>query len=125
MKKAIRLVLVLAILLCAALPVNATSYWIVDDAGLLTEDEITVLDAFAARLVNDYGMDVVILTVESLEGKSSEAFADDYFDDNGYGYGENASGVLLLLSMEYRDWAISTSGDCIRIFSDRQLDNIF
>jgi uncharacterized protein len=52
------------------------------------------------------------------------AYADDYFDYNGYGYGSNYDGVLLLISMENRDWHISTCGFGITAFSDRALDYI-
>ena len=41
-------------------------------------------------------------------GKTAEAYADDYYDYNGYGYGENDDGLLLLVSMGEREWAITT-----------------
>ena len=125
MKNMTRILLVLLLLASCVLPVSAASRWIIDGAGLLTEDEITNLDALAANLVNEYQMDIVIVTVDSLGNKSSEQFADDYFDENGYGYGENFSGVLLLLSMEYRDWAISTCGDTIYALTDYGIQELF
>ena len=54
--------------------------------------------------------DVIVVTVASLDGKTAESYADDYFDFNGYGLGQDRDGILLLLSMEDRDWAISTHG---------------
>ena len=125
MRKLILCILILC-LLCgvAALSQGATSR-VVDEAGLLTDAQAKELSAIADQLSRTHNADIVIVTVNSLGYRSAESFADDYFDDNGYGIGSNYSGILLLLSMEYRDWAISTSGDCIRIFSDRQLDNIF
>ena len=29
------------------------------------------------------------------DGKTAQAYADDYYDYNGYGYGENDDGILL------------------------------
>ena len=60
----------------------------------------------------------------SLDGKTAESYADDYFDFNGYGLGQDRDGILLLLSMEDRDWAISTHGFAITAFTDAGLDYI-
>lgn len=79
----------------------------------------------AQALADAYRIDVVIVTVWSLDGKSSEAYADDFFDGNGYGYGQGNSGVLLLLAMEYRDWAISTCGDGIYALTDYGIESVF
>lgn len=71
-------------------------------------DEISVRQNF----------DVVIVTVGSLGAKSAQAFADDYYDCNGYGMGADRDGVLLLISMEERDWYISTCGYGIEAITD-------
>lgn len=64
---------------------------------------------------------MIIVTVDSLNGKTVEEYADDYYDDNGYGYGENDSGILFLVAMDDRQWNISTSGDAITAFTDAGL----
>ena len=98
---------------------------IVDDAGLITDSAESSLSVQAERISDTYGVDVVIVTVYSLDGESAQDYADDYFDYNGYGIGADYSGILLLISMEYREWAISTCGECIRYFSDWELDQLF
>lgn len=119
------------ILLCALLVLTtplsalAAAPKIVDEAGVLSNDELLDLQQRADELVNQYGIDVVIVTVDSLNGKTSESYADDYFDENGYGIGPSHSGVLLLISMEYRDWAISTCGDGIYAITDYSIQNLF
>lgn len=125
MKRWILLSLCLVILICSSLSVSASSPKIVDDAGLLTEDEAAKLEEKARILADTYKMDVVIVTVWSLDGESSEAYADDYFDYNGYGIGDDHSGVLLLLSMEYRDWAISTTGKAIYALTDYGVHSVY
>ena len=125
MRKFILCILILCLLCGTAALAQGAASRVVDDADLLTDSQIRELTAVADQLSRTYNADIVIVTVDSIGYSSAESFADDYFDENGYGMGSNYSGILLLLSMEYRDWAISTSGDCIRIFSDRQLDNIF
>ncbi len=86
---------------------------VVDNAGLFTPQEAEILTEMALELRQNYEMDIVILTVDSLEGASPRDFADDYYDQNGYGCGPAYSGALFLISMEYRDWYISTSGDAM------------
>ncbi len=91
---------------------------LVDDAGLLSDDQNSELLFNLERISNEYECDVAIITVSSLDGYSSDSFADDYFDYNGYGYGESFSGILFLVSTEHRDWAISTYGKAFDIFND-------
>jgi uncharacterized protein len=69
-------------------------------------------------------VDVVIVTVESTGELTPMEYADDFFDYNGYGFGESRDGVLLLVSMEDRDWWISTSGYGITAFTDAGIDYI-
>ena len=125
MRKIVILLLLLCLLTALLPAAHGYTSRVVDDAALLTADEHRQLTEIADQLSEKHNADIVIVTVDSLGHKSAEAFADDYFDDNGYGIGSNRSGILLLLSMEYRDWAISTSGNCIRVFSDRKIDSIF
>lgn len=120
MKKLAALFLCAVLILSLSIPVLASggSPKIVDQADLLTSYEEETLEQKAQQLADTYGIDVVILTVHSLGGKDITAYADDYFDYNGYGIGPEYSGVLLMLSMEYRDWAISTCGDGIEALTD-------
>lgn len=98
---------------------------IVDKYDLLTTNQEKDLEAKAREIADEYDMDVVIVIVWSLDGKTAEAFADDYFDYNGYGIGKDYSGTLFLLSMEYRDWAISTCGDSIYALTDYGIELLF
>ena len=100
---------------------------LVDKERLLTDSQAEALSVRLKEIGDAYRCDVVIVTVPSLGSKTSEAFADDYFDYNGYGYGAtpdangttiNGDGILLLISMEDRDFAISTSGYGITAFTD-------
>ena len=125
MKRLILPLLCLLLFISLTTPVAASLPHVVDHADLLSAQEEAYLEAKASQLVENYQMDVVILTVDSLEHQSSEAYADDYYDQNGYGIGYDGSGVLLLLSMEYRDWAISTCGDAIYALTDYGIQSIF
>ena len=63
-------------------------------------------------------MNVVVVTENSLDGKSAQDYADDFFDYNGHGYGDDDSGVLFLIGMDERKWAITTYGYGITAFTD-------
>lgn len=91
---------------------------LVDEAGLLTHEEGDSLLLKLDEISERQNLDVVIVTVDSLGGKSSTEYADDFFDYNGYGMGTSYDGILLLISMEERDWAISTTGYGITVFTD-------
>lgn len=118
MKRILSISIVVILVLALSLPVFAGQSRVADNAGLLTEWEAEVLSAELDTISDQWSMDFVVVTTDSLEGKSAQAYADDYFDENGYGMGADYSGVLLLLSMEDRDWAISTCGQAISTFTD-------
>ena len=116
-----------AILLCLSLltaPAMAEGILLVDDADLLSYNQMVEIMDRLEPIRTKYGCEVAIAAVPSLGDKDPQTFADDYFDENGYGCGDDGDGILLVLSMEYRDYAITTCGKAIDIFSDRDLDYI-
>lgn len=95
---------------------------LVDDAGILTETEKTDLTAKLDEISERLQCDVAVAVVNSLEGKTAQVFADDYYDYNGYGMGSGDDGVLLLLSMGERKWAVSTYGTAFSAINDTAMD---
>ena len=113
----------LLLTILAAMPVSAKEGEsrfprLVDGADLLTEREEGELLAKLDEISERQQLDVVVVTTDSTEGQEPMAYADDFYDYSGYGFGENHDGVLLLVSMEERDWWISTSGYGITAFTD-------
>lgn len=98
---------------------------LVDNADLLTDREERSLNSKLERISEDQECEAAIVTVYSLDGKTATEYADDFFDYNGYGYGDNDDGILLLVSMEYSDVAISTYGFAIKAFTDAGLDYMY
>ncbi len=99
--------------------------YVVDNGELLSDSEEQQLNTLAQQISQKQGNDVVLLTVDGLDGKTAMEYADDYFDYNGYGQGADRSGLLLLLSMEDRDWWISTRGNAIQAFTDDGIQYAF
>ncbi len=142
MKKLISFISCLFILLSVALPVSAEkgvdpnlpeeriAPYLTDDANLLTEDEEFLLNKQLEELSEKEKMDIVVVTATDLGGKSPQSYADDFFDYNGFGYGDKHNGILLLYrhdSPGYRDIYISTTGSAISRFNpyiDKMLDKL-
>lgn len=96
---------------------------LVDEASLLSTDEAKeISDALHAAQEN-MQFTTVIVTVTDLDGKTPTEFADDFYDENGYGVGDKHDGVLLLVHMtENRGWYISTTGYGITAFTDAGIE---
>lgn len=95
---------------------------IVDQADLLSDSEEAVLSDKLDEISERQQVDVLVVTAGSLAGASVVDYADDFYDDNGYGFGAEKDGILFLISMEERDWYISTSGYGITVFTDAGLE---
>lgn len=120
MKRVLVFLLTIAMSMLYLVPVLAENEPVdrmVDDADLLSDIEEAALEQKLDAVSTEYDMDVVVVTVWGLDGKSSMDYADDYYDYNGY----REDGLLLLVSMEERDWWISTSGSGIHAFTDAGL----
>lgn len=120
MKKWILTLVAVMLVAVLALPVFASGELVVDDADLLYTFEEEQLEETLAQIRSTYQMDVVVVTTNYLDGKSPMAYADDYYDYNGYG----SDGILLLISMEDNDWYISTCGTAITAVNDDGIDYI-
>lgn len=130
MKKTLSLIIIF-IALCsfvfisyAAGQNNDTLPRVVDKANLLTSLEEEKLSEMIKDINEKHSFDIVILTVNSIGNKTAEQFADDYYDYNNYGYGENFDGLLFMLNMEERDYYTSTTGRGIEVFTDYSIDFI-
>lgn len=126
MKRFIAFLTSLFILLSLTISVYAVDGlpYIVDDADLISADEEATLDAYLESESKKLNFDIVVLTVDSLDGKTAEEYADDYYDYNGYGYGESHDGCLLLVAMDDREWHLSTTGYGITALTDAGIEYI-
>lgn len=97
---------------------------LVDEAGLLSGEEAATLLKTLEEISERRQVEVAVVTVNDIGGKTPTEFADDFYDYNGYGYGENDDGILLLLNMGERDWAITTYGRATEIFSEHRQNSI-
>jgi len=99
---------------------SLNSSWprLIDEADLLSADEEESLLDRLDSLSTQYECDIIIVTRDELVTGDVQKEADDIYDEVGYGYGEDCSGILFLVSMADREWAISTYGFGIVAFPD-------
>ena len=90
----------------------------VDNANLVSASDEAALLAKLDEISEARQIDVVIVTENAIGDMTSTQYADNFYDYNGYGFQLTRDGILLLISMENRDWAISTHGLGIDIFTD-------
>lgn len=105
---------VLLLLMLLALPVQASEYrFVFDEAVLLTTPKAEQLDEMAADLSVRYDCGVYIVTVLDYTeyGSDVRSAAENFFLDHDLGLGSDANGVLLMLSMLERDYALIAHGD--------------
>ncbi len=93
---------------------------VVDAADLLSDNEEQQLEERLVKIVSEYGYDIAVVTVNSTDGKTMMAYADDYYDYNGYG----EDGLMLLVDMGRREWWITTDGKGISAFTDAGIQSI-
>lgn len=120
-RKLIAFILSLTLLLCLTFSVSATEYSrIVDETGLLQPEEITYLEELSDKIYDSYGIDAVVLAVNSLMGNSAQNYADTFYDSIGY----SENGIVFLLAMQEREWYISTSGSMIYALTDYGIQQV-
>lgn len=117
-------VFILCITFASPVCASEAKQYVVDEADLLTESEEAGLQSRLSGLSMEQELDVVVVTVNTLNGLSPAAYSDNYYDYYDYGYGDDKSGILLLVSIDSRDYYMSTYGKGITIFTDAGIDYI-
>lgn len=107
MKRLFCLLITLLLLTAVCVPVFAVTSQVVDEAGVLDEDQIEKLESQLAKVSQKQKMDLVVLVVSSLEGKTPEDYAVDYYDAR---YGDD--GAMMLVALQSRDWYFLSAGKC-------------
>lgn len=95
---------------------------LVDDAGLLDDEDYQEVLGRLEEISGEIELEVAVVTKSSLDGESIKSYTDDFYDYNGYGYGDGDDGIMLLISMEEREFYISTFGYGITAFTDHGLE---
>ena len=129
MKKRVLTLLTVVCLLCVlALPVAAhDEVFIYDDAYLLSDAAYVELEQQCVAAAEEYGCGIYVVTLEEFSSYGYDALgaAEAIYTYIGMGIGENKNGIMLLLSMSERDFALVAYGDIANsVFTDRAQDRV-
>ncbi len=107
--------------------VERTLPLVVDNADILSESLEESLNERCEAISAEYEMEIAIVTVNDFDGKTSQSFADDFYDYNGYGWGENDDGMLVVYNPGTdgnREIAITTHGEGDSVFFEGIVNGI-
>ena len=107
--------LLLGFCLPGAVSARAEGTRVFDNANLFSESEKAEIERTVAKVSAKTKLDL---------GKSSEAYADDFYDAGNYGYGSKLSGALYLIDMDNRRIHISTAGGAIQLLSNSEIETL-
>ena len=98
--------------------------YLIDDAELFYDQEKTDLINRINNIRQKYNFDVVIHTTNTFNGKTVMEYADDFYDYNGFGYGKDHDGCIIVINMDSKEWYISTCGYGITALTDNRIDDL-
>ena len=131
MKKSITyLLLAVCMIFTVILPVSASEFYpLYDEADLLTDREESELIAKLENICSQKQMEVVVAAFETIGEYSPMEYADDFYDYNGYGYGENDDGLMIVFNTGKEDGTrnitLTTHGTAIDYITDLERDVMF
>lgn len=133
MKKILSVVIIFLLLVSCVCPCFSLEHppRLVDEAGLLTENEYSSILSKLDEMSKKHDFDVVILTVDTIDTKEPSDFAYDYFTGNQYGgnideeNGETSGdGIIFLVSMGKGDYSFVPNGYGHTVFNQDGLKYI-
>ena len=125
------------LLLMLLLPASALAdIQVIDNANIIDGEYESRITDVINQIEEEYQVDIVVLTTRDTRTAYDQYddaevysiarnYADDYFDKNGYGFGENRDGMLYLIDMNNRVSWISSSGAMIEYITDDREEEIF
>ena len=130
------LTLITVLALCASVSGERTSCpeldHVTDAAGLLTESEREQLEKMAEQVTQKYRVGVYIVTVGDYRDYNQDGvYKATYtiYHDYTMGEGPNRDGIMLLLSMDDRDWAMFCYGSrceyAFNSYGQQKLEKVF
>lgn len=125
MRKAISILFVFCMCFALVTPCFAAEFEnppIIDGAGYLYEEELEELSVKAEAVRQQYDFEVAIVTESEMSGQDAMSTADDIYDYNGYGGGENDDGILLYICSDTREYHLTTHGTGFTVFNSNGIE---
>lgn len=111
----------MAVCLAMGIPAAAdNTEFVRDEYGLLSGDEVQTLESYGQQLFDDRQCGVYLRITEDLGGYSDASdFAEYLYVVEELGYGDDHAGILFVVSMGERDYAVTVYGSAYDVFTDR------
>ncbi len=104
------LTVILCLSLVVAVSAEADEYLVFDEADILTDSEEIILTQRLKDVSHTYNAQIVVATMDSMDGSDIDEYLEYAYDSMGFGYGENHDGVFLLVCMDFREYRILSNG---------------
>lgn len=135
-KKIISVLFAIVLCFCTALPALAADdesvetgftgeYNRVQDlADVLSQEDYDRISDLYDEIAERQHIDIVFCITNNLNGATPKDYAIAFYEKFDFGYGDEKDGIILLLSLDSRDWRIETRGRAIKIFNDSEIQSI-
>lgn len=99
---------------------------VIDDAHIFSKEEIATMKEHIKRVQDDYGIDLLVFTDKSSHALAHDAYAAEFYDVNGYGFGDDFTGTVLFICMDEndRDWWTVMTGKCRQIYTPSVINTL-
>lgn len=105
-------------------PAVDASLKVYDFAGLYSDAAERRIYSLVANYIDKHNMDLAIVTISDNVKGNAQVYAQDFYDYNDFGIGDNFDGVIFLVDMDTREFYMSTNGAAIKMYNDNRIDNI-
>ena len=94
-----------------------------DFADLFTDKEEQELYSQITKYISSYKMDLAVVTINENNKYRAQDYADDFYDYNNFGINKSRDGVLFLIDMDTRQIHMTTTGQAIKMYDDKRIDD--
>ena len=95
---------------------------IYDFADLYSDSEEKELYYKVMSYSDNYSLDLVIVTINKNNKGTAKEYAQDFYDYNAFGIGDDHSGVLFIIDMDTREIYMTTTGKAIETYADSDIE---
>ncbi|MDR0813664.1 MAG: TPM domain-containing protein [Oscillospiraceae bacterium] len=107
-----------------SVPARAAAEYVIDDAGVLTEEELQKLNGTLAEISERHKLDVAVAIVNSNSGGRTIMDAKEIYDTAGLGQGGDKSGLLLVQDSAKQTFAFARYGSAEVVFTQAALNYV-
>ena len=91
---------------------------------MFSNSDIAKLKESIAKYIDEFDMDMMIVTINKNNKADAMHYADDFYEYNEFGLGNDRSGVLFLIDMDTRKIYITTGGEAIKKYNDSKIEQM-